>query len=147
MQRGRLWVRAGQVAAVVGATLLASGCASASSPTNATPTMTPSPVPVLGKLALAHFPSTVNGVRALELCEGWAALRGQYVTEVKKDTPYQLDVWFSGQAWSPLFTYAYWLETDVAYPDLTLAFGQVTDPLFASVRNARNLDESCAGQY
>jgi len=147
MQAGKLRVLLGQGFAIVGAAMLVSGCVSASTTPNSTPTMTPTPVPVLGKLTLAHFPSDYNGEQALWLCEGWAGLRGQYVTEVEKDTPYQLDVWFSGPAWTPLFGYANSLEHDIAYPRLTLAFGQATDPMFASIANARGLDHSCAGVY
>jgi hypothetical protein len=147
MQAGKLLVRAGQGIVIIGAAMLASGCVSATSGPNATPTMTPTPVPVLGKLTLAHFPSDYNGEQALWLCEGWAGLRGQYVTEVRKDTPYQLDLWFSGPAWTPLFGIANSLEHNLAYPRLTLAFGQATDPMFASVPNARSLDDSCADVY
>lgn len=139
-----LRVRVGQVIAIVGAAMLASGCASATSSPNATPTMTPTPVPLLGKLTLARFPSTVNGVWALELCEGWAQLRAQYVTAVRKDTPYQRDVLFSGPAWTPLFDLADRLEHHVAYPALTFAFGQAMVPTFASIADARNLDAACA---
>jgi hypothetical protein len=139
----RLRVRVGQGIAIIGAGLLASGCVSATSSLNATPTMTPTPVPVLGKLTLAHFPSTVSGVAALELCEGWAQLRGQYVTAVRQDTPYQRDIWFSGPAWSPLFGEAARLEGRLAYPRLTFAFGQATVPVFASIPDARDLDAAC----
>ena len=147
MRPGKLRMRVGHGIAVIGAAMLVSGCVSVSTAPNATPTMSPTPVPVLGKLTLAHFPSNYNGEQALWLCEGWAGLRGQYVTEVKKDTPYQLDVWFSGSAWTPLFGIANSLENNRAYPRLTLAFGQATDPMFASVANGRSLDHSCAGTY
>ena len=144
---GRLRVRVGQGIALIGAALLVSGCVSATSSLNGTPTMTPTPVPVLGKLTLAHFPSTVSGVAALELCEGWAQLRGQYVTAVRQDTAYQRDIWFSGPAWSPLFGEAARLEGRLSYPRLTFAFGQATVPVFASIHDARNLDAACAGNW
>jgi hypothetical protein len=143
----RLRVRVGEAVAVGGAALLAAGCVSATTPLNATPTMSPTPVPTLGNLTLAQFPSTVNGVTALDLCEGWAGLRGQYVSEVQEDTPLQLDDWFSGSAWSPVFGYAAKLEYYLAYPRIILAFGQVTAPQFASIPNARDLDAACAGKY
>jgi hypothetical protein len=147
MRAERLRVRAGQAGAVIGVALLAGGCVSASSSFDATPTMSPSPVPVLGNLRLAEFPSTYNGVAALDLCEGWAGLRGQYVTSVQHDTPLQLDDWFSGPAWSPVFTDAVKLQANLAYPRITLAFGQVTAPEFASIPNAKNLDAACAGNW
>jgi hypothetical protein len=144
MRAQRLRLLISQGVAVVGIITLATGCASASSSPIATPTMTPSPVPALGKLTLARFPSTASGLTALELCEGWATLRGQYVAEVRKDTPYQLDVWFSGPAWSPLFTEANKIGGNLRYASLTLAFGQATDPMFASIGKARSLDHACA---
>lgn len=147
MRAERLRVRAVQAGAVLGVALLAGGCVSASSTPDATPTMRPSPVPVLGNLRLAQFPSTVNGVEALDLCEGWAGLRGQYVTSVQHDTPLQLDIWFSGPAWTPVFNDAVKLQNSLAYPRITLAFGQVTSPQFASIPNARNLDAACASHW
>src|SRR6201996_9083576 len=115
MGAGKLRVLARRGVIAVGVTALgalAAGCGHASSAASlargqtappATPTMTPSAVPVLGKLTLGTFPSTVDGMKALSLCEDWAELRAQYVARVGKDTPYELEQWFSSSAWRLAF--------------------------------------------
>src|ERR1700691_330775 len=85
----------------VGVAVTAAGCGHASpqpaalvagqipgTVTPATPTMTPSAAPVLGKLSFGPFPSTPDGTRALLLCEDWAGLRAQYVARVAADSAY-----------------------------------------------------------
>jgi hypothetical protein len=88
MGAGKLRVLAGRGIAAVAVAVLAGACGQASSssppaagqaPGPATPTVTPSTVPVLGKLAFGTFPSTWDGTRALTLCEQWSGLRGEYV--------------------------------------------------------------------
>jgi hypothetical protein len=142
--------------AVAGLAALVSGCgnASAASPAAtgqasapappATPTVTPSTVPVLGKLAFGTFPSTWDGTQALALCEQWSGLRGQYVTHVRTQTPFQLEQWFSSTAWRPAFIANSPLRTDPAYSDINTAFGLVSTGEAASIANARFLDKACA---
>jgi hypothetical protein len=113
-------------------------------PPPATPTMTPSAVPVLGPLTLGTFPSTWDGTRALNLCEDWAGLRAQYVARVGRDTPFRLEQWFSGAAWQPAFGANRPLLTDPAYGNIDAAFGQATIPDSASVARAGVLDRACA---
>jgi hypothetical protein len=141
---------------VAGLAALVSGCgtASATSPAAtgqasapappATPTVTPSTVPVLGKLAFGTFPSTWDGTQALALCEQWSGLRGQYVTLVRTQTPFQLEQWFSSTAWRPAFIANSPLRTDPAYSDINTAFGLVSTGEAASIANARFLDKACA---
>jgi hypothetical protein len=148
-------IAAGLVA-VAGLAALVSGCGTASaaapaatgqasaSPAPATPTVTPSTVPVLGKLAFGTFPSTWDGTRALALCEQWSGLRGQYVTLVGTRTPFQLEQWFSSTAWRPAFIANSPLRTDPAYSDINTAFGLVSTGEAASIANARFLDKACA---
>jgi hypothetical protein len=142
--------------AVAGLAAVVSGCGTASaaspaaagqaspSPAPATPTVAPSTVPVLGKLAFGTFPSTWDGTRALALCEQWSGLRGQYVTLVGTRTPFQLEQWFSSTAWRPAFIANSPLRTDPAYSDIDTAFGLVSTAAAASVDNARFLDRACA---
>ncbi|HEY7274448.1 MAG TPA: hypothetical protein VH594_00705, partial [Trebonia sp.] len=69
--------------AAAGVAVLVGACGGGSpSPVNtaqpsvpATPTVTPSNVPVLGKLSFGTFPSTLDGTQALMLCEQWSGLR------------------------------------------------------------------------
>jgi hypothetical protein len=156
MGAGKLRVRACRGVAAVGvATLagLAAGCGHASSTaplapgqtlTPATPTMTPSVVPVLGQLTFGTFPSTMDGTRALSLCEDWAELRAQYVARVGKETPYELEQWFSGPAWRPAFNANSPLRTDPNYGAIDTAFGLATTGGTASITEAKLLDKACA---
>ena len=155
MEAGKLRVRAGRGVVAVGvATLaaLAAGCGHASStaplatgqtPPPATPTMTPSVVPVLGKLTFGTFPSTMDGTRALSLCEDWAELRAQYVVRVGKETPYELEQWFSGPAWRSAFSANSPLRTDPNYGAIDTAFGLATTGGTASIAEAKLLDKAC----
>src|ERR1700679_515170 len=101
MRAVKLWVFAGRGVLALGVAALATACGSASSSGTgmavgtAVPTVTPTSVPVLGKLSFATFPNTWDGVKALMVCEQWAGLRAQYVANVKVDTPFQLEQWFS----------------------------------------------------
>jgi hypothetical protein len=121
-----------------------SGGGVSSSAPIATATMTPSPVPGLGNLSLATFPSTPGGEAALALCETWARLRGQYVGAIRSDSPRQLDVWFSAPAWEPAFFAQQQIEDDPAYSQISAAFGLATAPDIASIADAETLDAACA---
>lgn len=143
------------VAAVGAAALaaLAGGCGRAASPDSLapvqtpgpiTPTVTPSAVPVLGKLMLGTFPSTWGGTNALQLCEDWAGLRARYVARVKTDTPYQLEQWFSGEAWQPAFNASGPLGINPGYGEISLAFGRATTGASASIAAAKLFDKACA---
>jgi hypothetical protein len=156
MWAGKLRVLAGRGVVAVGVAALAAlavGCGHASStaslargqtPAPATPTMTPSGVPVLGRLTFGTFPSTLDGTRALSLCEDWAELRAQYVARVGKETPYQLEQWFSSSAWRPAFSANSPLRTDPSYGQLNTAFGLATTGQSASIAQAKFLDKACA---
>jgi hypothetical protein len=157
MGAGRLRVRAGRgvaaVALAAALAALAAGCgrgaapvdvAATSAPPPATPTMTPSAVPVLGPLTFGPFPATKDGLRALSLCETWAALRAQYVTRVGRETPYELELWFSSTPWHPAMAANGPLWTDPAYSAINAAFGLATTGQTASVANAKRLDAACA---
>jgi hypothetical protein len=137
----------------VGVAALAVGCGHASSPAAlalgqtpgpATPTVTPSAVPVLGKLSFGTFPATSGGTNALTLCEDWAGLRGQYVARVLTDTPYQLEQWFSSAAWRPAFAANSPLRVDPGYSDISTAFGLATTGESAGIPSAKLLDKACA---
>ena len=148
----KLCVLAGRGIVAVGVAALASGCGHASSlslaaeqtPGSATPTVTPSSVPVLGKLTFGTFPATADGIRALMVCEQWAGLRGEYVSRVQADTPYELEQWFSSAVWRPAFTANSPLRVDPAYGDISTAFGLATSGQSASIASARLLDKACA---
>ena len=156
MGAGKLRVLARRGVIAVGVTtlgVLAAGCGHASpaaslarrqSPPPATPTMTPSAVPVLGKLTLGTFPSTLDGMRALGLCEDWAGLRAQYVARVGKETPYELEQWFSGPAWQSAFNANSPLRTDPNYGEIDTAFGLATSGGTAGITEAKLLDKACA---
>ena len=157
MEAGKLRVLAGRGVVAVGVTTLAAlaaGCGHSSSSTTslapgqtpppATPTMTPSAVPVLGKLTFGTFPSTSDGISALSLCEDWAELRAQYVARVGKGTPYELEQWFSSSAWQPAFNASGPLRTDPNYSELNTAFGLATTGESASIADAKLLDKACA---
>jgi hypothetical protein len=106
--------------------------------------VTPSSVPELGRLTFGPFPSTPDGTRALTVCEQWAGLRGEYVSRVKADTPFQLEQWFSSAVWRPAFTANGPLRTDPAYGDISVGFGLATTGAAASIASARFLDQACA---
>jgi hypothetical protein len=152
MRAGRLRVLAGQGIVGIGVAALAGACSSASSSVSvsatptvfATPTVTPSSVPLLGKMTMAPFLATPDGEHGLVLCEQWAQLRGQYVSQVKADTPNQLDLWFSGRVWAAALSAERGLATDPLYSHLSAAFGTAVVPDVASIANARQLDAACA---
>jgi hypothetical protein len=153
MGAGKLRVLAGRGIAGVAVAVLAGACGhvSASSPPAAgqapgpaTPTVTPSTVPVLGKLAFGTFPSTWDGTRALTLCEQWSGLRGEYVARVRADTPYQLEQWFSSTVWRAAFSANSPLRLDPAYSNISTAFGLASTGQAASIASARMLDKACA---
>jgi hypothetical protein len=138
----------GVVAACVA--VLASACTGSSStldngqPAPATPTVTPTPVPVLGDMKLATFPQSWDGLRALQVCEQWALLRGEYVTRVRKDNTLQLQLWFSSDDWLTAFNANSGLKVDPTYMHISTDLGIVTAPGGASISSARMLDASCA---
>jgi hypothetical protein len=146
MRAGKLWVFAGHGIVALSVAALATACGSASSSTGlAVPTVTPTSVPVLGKMTFATFPNTWDGVRALTVCEQWAGLRAEYVANVKVDTPYQLEQWFStNPAWTTAFGANSELKTDPNYINISNAFGLVTAGDVASLSDARLLDQACA---
>lgn len=134
----------------VAVAVLASACTSSSStlangePVPATPSVTPTSVPVLGGMKLATFPQTWDGMRALQVCEQWALLRGEYVSRVQKDTTLQLELWFSDGAWTTAFSANSALKTDPTYMHISTDLGIVTAPRGASISAAQMLDASCA---
>jgi hypothetical protein len=138
--------------AAVGVAILAGACSGGSpSPVNttqpsvpATPTVTPSTVPVLGKLSFGTFPSTGDGTQALMLCEQWSGLRGEYVSHLRQDTPYELEQWFSSTDWRAAFVASSPLRNDPAYSNINAAFGLVSTAEAASIANAKWLDRGCA---
>jgi hypothetical protein len=146
MRAVKLWVFAGHGIVALGVAALVTACGSASSGTgDAVPTVTPTSVPVLGKMSFATFPNTWDGTRALTVCEQWAGLRGQYVANVKTDTPYQLEQWFSSSpAWTAAFGANSELKTDPNYINISNAFGLVTAGDVASLSYAKLLDQACA---
>jgi hypothetical protein len=156
MGAAKLRVLAGHgVVAVGGAALaaLAAACSNAASlpspaagqtPGPATPTVSPSTVPVLGAMTYGTFPATKDGVSALTLCEQWAGLRGQYVSRVRSDTPYQLEQWFSSPVWHAAFSANSPLRVDPAYTGISIGFGLATTGEAASIPSARLLDKACA---
>jgi hypothetical protein len=151
MRAGKLRGLAGSGVVAAGLVALACGCSGASSsslapgaaPPPATPTMTPTAVPVLGKLTLGTFPSSTDGLKALDICEQWAQLRAQYVTMVKSSTPHQLDVWFSGPLWNDAYADFTHLKLDPNYTAISTAFGLATIGDQATVANAVLLDQAC----
>jgi hypothetical protein len=158
MGAGKLRVLAGRGGGVVavGVAALAAACshaASTSSPaagqtpapvTPATPTVSPSTVPVLGAMTYGTFPATKDGLSALTLCEQWAGLRGEYVSRVRSDTPYQLEQWFSSTVWRTAFSANSPLRVDPAYTGISTGFGLATTGEAASIHSARLLDQACA---
>jgi hypothetical protein len=96
-------------------------------------------------MSYGTFPETTDGLNALTVCEQWAVLRDQYVGRLRADSPYQLEQWFSGSAWLAAFEANSPLKLDPAYSQINAAFGLVSTGAAASVPNARQLDEACAG--
>ncbi len=137
-------VAAGMAALVGGCTSSSSSLAPGATAPPATPTVTPTAVPVLGSLKLGTFPDAGDGVNALTVCEQWAGLRGQYVTQVKSDSVMQLELWFSSPVWLSAFSANSPLKSDPNYSNISTAFGLVTAADVASVANARMLDAACA---
>lgn len=156
MGAGKLRVLAGRGGIAVGVAVgaaLAAACgpesaslslAAGQTPGPATPTVTPSSVPVLGKLTFGTFPATEDGIKALTLCEQWSGLRGDYVSRVQTETPFELEQWFSSRVWQPAFSADKRLRTDPAYSDISTAFGLATTGQGASISSARLLDAACA---
>jgi hypothetical protein len=147
----KLRVLAGHGVVAVGVAVLGCACTSASSslaigqtPPPATPTVTPTAVPVLGGMKLATFPQSWDGMRALSVCEQWAQLRGEYVTRIQADTPAQLQLWFSSNDWLTAFNANSALKTDPTYSHISVDLGIVTGPGGTSIASARMLDQSCA---
>ena len=144
-------VATASAAALAASATLAGGCGTAGSsslaagqtPDPAAPTMTPSAVPVLGKLKFGTFPGTESGAKALQLCEDWAGLRGEYVVHLESDTRYQLERWFSSPVWQPAFDTNSPLSNNPNYGDITVAFGQATTSATASIPAARQFDRAC----
>jgi hypothetical protein len=149
MRAGKLRVLAVNVAAV-GLAVLASACSSSSStlgngaPVLATPTVTPTSVPVLGGMKIATFPQSWDGTRALQVCEQWAQLRGEYVTRVQQENTLQLELWFSSGAWFSAFNANSSLKSDPNYMQISTDLGIVTAPGGASISAGQLLDASCA---
>jgi hypothetical protein len=149
-----LGITAAGAAAVAVLATTAGGCGGAApasspgpgqTPPPIVPTVTPSAVPVLGKLTFGTFPSTWGGAKALRLCEDWAGLRGQYVARVDAgDTPFQLEQWFSSAAWQPAFAVSGPLQVNPAYSQISVAFGLATVGQTASIAQAKRLDTACA---
>ena len=153
MGAGKLRVLAGRGIVAAGVAVLASACTSASSSSppapgqvtgTVTPTVAPSTVPVLGKLSFGTFPATPGGTRALMLCEQWSGLRGEYVSRVQADSPYQLEQWFSSAVWQTAFNAAGPLVVDPAYGQISTGFGLAATGEAASLSSARLLDKACA---
>jgi hypothetical protein len=110
----------------------------------AVPAVTATTVPVLGRMTFGRFPGTWDGLKALAVCEQWAGLRGQYVTRVRADTPFQLEQWFSSTAWRAAFVANTPIKADPGYSSISTAFGLVSTGAAASIDTARILDEACA---
>jgi hypothetical protein len=145
MKTVKVWVLAGRGIVALSVAAVAAACGSASGAALAVPNVTPTAVPVLGKMTFAAFPNTWDGLRALTVCEQWAGLRAQYVANVKVDTPYQLERWFSSSpAWTTAFGANSELKTDPNYINISNAFGLVTAGDVASLSSARLLDQACA---
>jgi hypothetical protein len=151
MRARKLRILAGHGVVAIGVAVLASACTSSSSsllpgqtPPPATPSVTPTAVPVLGGMKLATFPQSWDGLRALQVCEQWSMLRGEYVTRVQKDTTLQLQLWFSSDDWLTTFNANSALKGDPNYSHISTDLGIVTGPGAASISAAKMLDQSCA---
>ena len=140
-----LRTRGAVVIASLAAAAAVAGCDSAASA--ASPDETPAAAasaPGLGLLRMGTFPPTADGSQARRLCDEWAGLRGQYASQVSRDTPFELEQWFSAPTWQPAFTANSPLRSDPAYLYISSAFGLVSTAAAASVDNARLLDAACA---
>jgi hypothetical protein len=98
----------------------------------------------LGLLRIGTFPPTAGGSQARLLCDEWAGLRGQYASQVSRDTPFELEQWFSAPTWHPAFAANSPLRIDPDYLYISGAFGLVSTAAAASLDNARLLDAACA---
>jgi hypothetical protein len=153
MRTGKLRVL-GIAAAGAALAALAGGCTRAApssslapgqTPPPLTPTMTPSAVPVLGRLTFGTFRATQGGANALQLCEDWAGLRGQYVARIEAGaTPFQMEQWFSSAAWQPAFHASGPLQVNPGYGEISVAFGMATIGQTAAIAQAKRLDAACA---
>jgi hypothetical protein len=151
MGAGRLRALVG-CGAAAGLALLVSACASTAPAATtavvaagpARPATAPGFVAGLGRMSYGTFSSSWGGTRALIVCQQWAGLRGQYVTRVRADTPFQLEQWFSGAAWLPSFVANTSIKDDPAYSSVSTAFGLVSTGAAASMGSARDLDRACA---
>jgi hypothetical protein len=102
-------------------------------------------VPGLGSLTLGTFPATTDGSAAQTLCQQWAALRGQYLPQLRRDTKFQLEQWFSASPqWLVAFSADSPLKTDPRYLYISTGFGLASTAAAASVDSARLLDQACA---
>jgi hypothetical protein len=142
--RGGVVVLAAAVAAA-----LAAGCGSvtASRPGagQAELLAAPASAPELGMLTLGSFPATTDGNLAQMLCQEWAGLRGDYAAQLRQDTPFQLEVWFSSSPpWLVAFNADSLLKSDNSYIEITTSFGLASTAAAASIANARALDKACA---
>lgn len=150
MRAGKLRVRAAHGVVAAAVAVLGCACSGSSStlsngePAPATPSVTPTAVPVLGGMKLATFPQSWDGMRALQVCEQWALLRGEYVTRVRKENTLQLQLWFSSDDWLTAFNANSALKVDPSYMHISTDLGIVTAPGGASIAAARMLDASCA---
>ncbi|MGH3206425.1 MAG: hypothetical protein ACRDNO_01550 [Trebonia sp.] len=157
MRAGKLRVLAGRGVVAAAVAAVAAACSHAASPTSpaalaagqtpgpATPSVTPSTVPVLGPMTYGTFPATKDGMSALRLCEQWSELRGQYVARVQaQHTAYQLEQWFSGPVWQAAFGASNPLRVDASYSEISVAFVVATSGDVASIPNAKMLDRACA---
>lgn len=133
-------------AAVLAVTACGSSASSAGNPSASVPATTPaSPAPAatLGPLTLGHFPATADGRLARGICEGWAALRQEYAQRLSADTPYQLEQWLSGPAWSVVDADGTKLGADPAFASLGTALGLAEGSAGASMSSALLLDKAC----
>lgn len=131
------------VLAAAAAAALAAGCAS--QPGTGQAQLLAASAPELGKLTLGSFPATTDGNLAQTLCQEWAGLRGDYAAQLRQDTPFQLEVWFSTSTpWLVAFNAESPLKADNSYIDVTTSFGLVSTAAAASIANARLLDRACA---
>jgi hypothetical protein len=140
-----LRTRAAVLIAGLAAAAAVAGCDSAASA--ASPDEAPSAqasAPGLGLLRIGSFPATWDGSQARLLCDQWAGLRGQYASQVRRDTPFELERWFSARTWLPAFNANTPLKTDPDYLYISSAFGLVSTAAAASLDNARLLDAACA---
>lgn len=139
-----LRTRAAVVIAGLAAAAAVAGCDSAASAASPDETPAAASAPGLGLLRIGSFPSTWDGSQAQRLCDQWAGLRGQYAGQVRRDTPFELEQWFSTRTWLPAFNANSPLKTDPKFLYISSAFGLVSTAAAASLDNARLLDAACA---